>query len=87
MNETMTGQFIPRDSLLHRLGAGCKLICFLLILVCVAKRRAVRARSCVGGAVRRAFQVAACRGAVVALAHSLVFADRLFNERAVFWRQ
>lgn len=35
MNETMTGQFIPRDSLLHRLGAGCKLICFLLILVCV----------------------------------------------------
>ena len=35
MNETMTGQFIPRDSLLHRLGAGCKLICFLLILICV----------------------------------------------------
>lgn len=53
MNERMTGQFIPGNSILHRLDARAKLICFIVLIAVV-----VLAHSVIGYALVLAFTAA-----------------------------
>ena len=48
MNEHMTGQFIPGNSVLHRLDARAKLICFIVLIAVV-----ILAHNVIGYALRR----------------------------------
>ena len=53
MNERMTGQFIPGNSVLHRLDARAKLICFIVLIAVV-----ILAHSVIGYALVLAFTAA-----------------------------
>lgn len=90
MNERMTGQFIPGNSVLHRLDARAKLICFIVLIAVV-----ILAHSVIGYALVLAFTAALIIISKLPLstaigfgkAYVLVFCFDIHHECAVFLKQ